>query len=67
MTRASRGRNAPALGVSLGRLAELGIEIKPALDRQTVVGLGGLDDITDRAVWVICLGDGHPVVATRHG
>ena len=42
-----------ALGVSVGRLAELGVAIKPALDRQTVVGLGGLDDITDIAAWVI--------------
>src|SRR6476659_9101719 len=44
-----------ALGVSVGRLAELGVEIKPALDRQTVAGLGGLDDITDIGAWVVCL------------
>ena len=44
-----------ALGLSVGRLAELGVAIKPALDRQTVVGLGGLDDITDKVAWIIAL------------
>jgi hypothetical protein len=34
-------------------LAELRVEIKPALDRQTVVDLGGLDDITDIAASII--------------
>ena len=42
-----RPRHSAALRVSVGRLGELGVEIKAALDRQTVVGLGGLDDITD--------------------
>ena len=37
----------------MGRHAVLGVEIKSARDRQTVVGLGGPDDITDSAAWVI--------------
>jgi hypothetical protein len=44
-----RPRHSAALRVSVGRFGELGVEIKAALDRQTVVGLGGLDDITDMA------------------
>jgi hypothetical protein len=39
----------------VGRLAEFGVEIKPALDRGTVAGLGGLDDITDIAAWTLCI------------
>ena len=46
-------RHCAALGVSVGRLAELGVEIESALDRQAVVGLGGLDDITDVSVRAI--------------